>query len=836
MKPNSIHSLLACALPLMLAVGCGGDSNSPINNVDEPVAGAATPGTTDAGTVTPGSTDAGAESPGSTDAGASQTRTVSGRVADGYLQGVTVCVDVNENDACDPDEPNATTVEGGVYDLSIPAEADGKPILADVPPEAIDEDTGVAIGKRIVLATLSDRANFISPITTLVVEELKSNPNFTIDDAEEAVQEVLGINASDDAGLFEDYIAEQKGADTDRSKRFRYLHQTARVVATMLDDIQDQVETSVTQSGVDVAGDEETRLAIRQLVRKEVRELLPEISLAVAEQIAESEIEVENGDAVTLLEQVDPDKLTENLKPGDLEADLLDRIEAIRDQADVQRIAMEVLMKQGIFWLDYECDYADYQQRDLDKEGSGDIGDPIEPIAVVLNDDGAPVPVDLPEDCTAYYGKVQVTGDDNAFTQEQYEFDPSTDTWVAVEEEQDDEKPFSLQLVDGEWKPVTGEEPSGPVTFTDDGSAIVNTGIGELKIFATERVLDNTPVIHHVYERGADDKFLSAVDKNANFPENSSAYELHMKQRADHVVLFTWYSDDSDFSCEEFGGNCNVIDTQSDNGFEPVLSLDVLRDYTQNGVLVPGVMHAHEIGQPIDLLLKADSTDAGGLPQSGSATWVIPSQTYQGPDQTYPASGDCNPGENKPYNPDGVYVDTNEQQYPQEELEPGMELSEYPCVEPVQPPPVDCPDNVVMPEEQIRFSETDQALPGEIKNGCESPSYTEVAQIVQNDVEGEQFPENEFGSVPIEQERESRRLGVSRWKMIDIDGVSMLQLDLPVSVKHNIDLEATHLLLIEQAGYIRRGARLGGARNEFEITYSEAAFDTLRPIIEAQVK
>ncbi|MGH8848934.1 MAG: hypothetical protein ACREXQ_17055, partial [Polaromonas sp.] len=46
---------------------------------------------------------------------------LSGVVADGYLNGATVCLDLNNNMACDAGEPSATTTAGGKYSMAVPA-------------------------------------------------------------------------------------------------------------------------------------------------------------------------------------------------------------------------------------------------------------------------------------------------------------------------------------------------------------------------------------------------------------------------------------------------------------------------------------------------------------------------------------------------------------------------------------------------------------------------------------------------------------------------------------------------------------------------------------------
>ena len=70
MKPDHLKSSLAVIMPLMFSVACGGG----------------------------GDTMSSAPEAGEANAGSNTTeQTITGRVADGYLQGAIVCIDINEN-------------------------------------------------------------------------------------------------------------------------------------------------------------------------------------------------------------------------------------------------------------------------------------------------------------------------------------------------------------------------------------------------------------------------------------------------------------------------------------------------------------------------------------------------------------------------------------------------------------------------------------------------------------------------------------------------------------------------------------------------------------------
>ena len=72
--------------------------------------------------------------------------TISGKVIDGYIEGATVCLDLNGNLACDPGEPSDTSKKDGSYSLSYNGSVDGLVVIADVGDNAKDADDG---GKTI---------------------------------------------------------------------------------------------------------------------------------------------------------------------------------------------------------------------------------------------------------------------------------------------------------------------------------------------------------------------------------------------------------------------------------------------------------------------------------------------------------------------------------------------------------------------------------------------------------------------------------------------------------------------------------------------------------------
>lgn len=103
--------------------------------------------------------------------GTSGAPMLSGRIADGYINGATVFWDCNGNMTLDADEPSTTSGPGGEYHIA-PSPTPKAPLLAcslraKIPGEAIDEDTGASVGTPYMMSAVDGQPQFISPITTL---------------------------------------------------------------------------------------------------------------------------------------------------------------------------------------------------------------------------------------------------------------------------------------------------------------------------------------------------------------------------------------------------------------------------------------------------------------------------------------------------------------------------------------------------------------------------------------------------------------------------------------------------------------------------------------------
>ncbi|MDD2774934.1 MAG: metallo-mystery pair system four-Cys motif protein [Gallionella sp.] len=162
--------------------------------------------------------------------------TVTGIVADGYLSGAKVCLDVNSNDICDTGEPFGTSAASGVYSISVSAgQTTNFPVVAEVLANSIDEDTASAVGQAFTL-TAPAGASFVSPLTTLVQQGVRAG--LTQASAVDAVNAQLGFAtpaaaAASGISPLDNYVV-KKGASTDQTNAHFRAHEAAKTVAAVL--------------------------------------------------------------------------------------------------------------------------------------------------------------------------------------------------------------------------------------------------------------------------------------------------------------------------------------------------------------------------------------------------------------------------------------------------------------------------------------------------------------------------------------------------------------------------------------------------------------------------
>jgi len=139
---------------------------------------------------------------------------IGGLVVDGALQGATVCYDLNDNAACDSDEPSATTDAAGRYQFDVAeARAGQHAVIVQVPATAIDADTGAAVGAAFTLKAPASGSGgaqrvFVSPLSTAVAH-IAQDSDKTVAEAAAQVQASLNLAISPLA----DFTASSVAAD-----------------------------------------------------------------------------------------------------------------------------------------------------------------------------------------------------------------------------------------------------------------------------------------------------------------------------------------------------------------------------------------------------------------------------------------------------------------------------------------------------------------------------------------------------------------------------------------------------------------------------------------------
>jgi trimeric autotransporter adhesin len=205
--------------------------------------------------------------------------TVTGKAADGPLQGVTACYDSNDNQACDSGEPvSAATGADGSFTIANIAPADiGKHrVIVDVPASAIDADTGQAVGAAFTMAApatgaTGDHSVFVSPLTTLVQQQMETSGQ-TAAQSSDFIKSLLGLEVSPLA----DFTA---AANSDNAK----IANAAKLVLQVQRQQAAAVASAVGQT--DISGAAITQTDLDRAVLAGLVEALPSIG-AVASDAA----------------------------------------------------------------------------------------------------------------------------------------------------------------------------------------------------------------------------------------------------------------------------------------------------------------------------------------------------------------------------------------------------------------------------------------------------------------------------------------------------------------------------------------------------------------------
>ncbi|MCY9828552.1 hypothetical protein [Vibrio chagasii] len=283
---NGQRSLLAVAIALGIA-GCGSDSSDS--------------STTDTG--------------GST----ATTASLTAKAADGYLVGANACLDLNNNKECDKDEPNAVTGDNGEFtidNLTQEQLEQGTLLIEVVAGQTIDTDNPSVVLSKSYRLTAPPQSEFISPLTTLIQNEIESGAS--LDEAKATIQEKLGTTLD----LTQDYIEAKnndKLADSQKAA-FENLHRVAQVTASVMAENTDALSETAAGAGISVE-------ALTALINEEVTRVLDEVVKnieAAGENFNPSDIASSiNRDHIAIDDSNLEDKIKENeANKGSKKADL----------------------------------------------------------------------------------------------------------------------------------------------------------------------------------------------------------------------------------------------------------------------------------------------------------------------------------------------------------------------------------------------------------------------------------------------------------------------------------------------------------------------------------
>lgn len=181
----------------------------------------------------------------------SEPVSISGRAADGYLVYANVCADLNANGTCDAGEPNTTTGTGGVFTLDLPADAVNAALVVEaIANLTVDEDNGQPIPSGFTLRAPIDTSKeqqFVSPVTTMVANEMAKGSGQTLEQAKQAVASRLQTSFD----VMGDYVAAAAdGTDESAQQNAERLHRIAQVTAR----VSAQLEGQIDQASLDQLG------------------------------------------------------------------------------------------------------------------------------------------------------------------------------------------------------------------------------------------------------------------------------------------------------------------------------------------------------------------------------------------------------------------------------------------------------------------------------------------------------------------------------------------------------------------------------------------------------
>ncbi|MCW8956459.1 MAG: hypothetical protein OQL09_06220 [Gammaproteobacteria bacterium] len=444
------------------------------------------------------------------------TVTLSGKVADGYLNGATVCLDLNENQVCDTGEPSATSTAGGNYSLdATQAQIDAYPVVVKViANQTIDEDTGNAVTKAYTLSAPAGKGAFVSPLTTMVQAQVDATGE-SVDVIESQILTSMGQDSTA-VSLFDDYVVKESDATDPNQASYERMHQVAQVTAVQIADNLELIDTAIADSTITI----DLATALDSVINEIV-------ALVIAELAA---IDAAIDDAVTA-GTYDPDTVAATtavtVDTGTIEA-VVDAAEA-EDNATIA--AIQTMFESGLYWI-----YAKFESWGNEFE----------------------------------YGSLVAAG--STITEIFYEYDFSTDTWIMPASSVNS---YVLQA-DGSWLAV--DDWNG-ATITYDSAANTATIDGNwgAEVFSNVQESDWSGLNIKTSLASISADLASIVNPAAVFSAGAKAYSGQVAYVADNYDLEFW--DDCAVTDPQYtatSGNCNTVIIDWNTGLQATALADLL--------------------------------------------------------------------------------------------------------------------------------------------------------------------------------------------------------------------------------------------------------------------
>ncbi len=157
---------------------------------------------------------------------------VSGTVADGYLENARVCLDLNNNKKCEDTEPQDRTDANGKYTIKHQTGEENNPTVAEVLSNTRDKDTRKFAGTKTYTLVAPKGKRNINPITTMIQEKIDKDNSMDADDAAKIMAQDLGV--TDPNTLYDDYV--EKSAEN--SKEHKIMYQMSQMIARAMAELK----------------------------------------------------------------------------------------------------------------------------------------------------------------------------------------------------------------------------------------------------------------------------------------------------------------------------------------------------------------------------------------------------------------------------------------------------------------------------------------------------------------------------------------------------------------------------------------------------------------------